>query len=76
MMTDLNVGQTVVEREGVPVRFCFVCGARMKESWRSAEQGGQYIWYECSRTGCNQTYLIREHAQSATLFNEIDARTM
>ena len=75
-MTDTNPGQTAAEGATVPSRFCFVCGARMKETWHSAEQGGCYVWYECSRVGCTQTYLIRESARNGSFFSELDCRAI
>lgn len=71
-MTDTNVGRTLVDSAEVPARFCFVCGAHMNETWRSAEPTGRYVWYECSRPGCDQNYLIREFTESGPVFNEID----
>ena len=73
-MTDVNTTQPRQGSEAAPARFCFVCGSRMNESWHSSETGANYVWYECSRPGCDQTYLIREFAQPGPVFNELELR--
>ena len=73
-MTEVSVGKTPVDQPLVAARFCFICGARMNETWRASQNGGCYIWYECSRDGCDQTYLIREHTQDGPVFNELTCR--
>ena len=70
-MTDIRALQTLNGGKMPPARFCFICGYTMKESWRSSEQGGHYVWYECSRPGCDQNYLIRESPEASPLFNEL-----
>ena len=71
-MTDLNVSRSLLDSSDAPLRFCFVCGAHMNETWRTSGQGGAYVWYQCSRPRCDQTYLIREIAQHRPVFNEME----
>ncbi|GEM_PF-6951764 len=70
-MTEPNRTNTVPDKT---VRFCFVCGARMNETWRANEPGGAYVWYECSRESCDQTYLVREHTHDGPVFNELTCK--
>ena len=74
-MTNTTMQQSSVDHLAAPVRFCFVCGAPMGESWRSEEQGGHYVWYECTRPGCDQTYLIRENSDDGPCFNEMTCQS-
>ena len=73
-MANTNTAQTFDGSGATPAKFCFVCGSHMNESWHSSETGVNYVWYECSRPGCGQTYLIRELAQSGPVFNEFQLR--
>lgn len=38
-------------------QFCPECGAPMSEVDRVNEKGGIYIWYECSKSNCNGSWL-------------------
>lgn len=38
---------------------CPECGVIMKEALRSREAKGHYVWYECTRPGCDGAYLLR-----------------
>ena len=36
---------------------CQVCGAPMKEEFRTHQSCVVFVWFECSRTGCSGTFL-------------------
>jgi len=38
-------------------QFCKECGAAMTDADRISENGAIYIWYECSKSGCNGSWL-------------------
>ena len=38
-------------------QFCPECGAAMVETDRLCEDGINYIWYECSESNCDGSWL-------------------
>jgi len=37
--------------------FCPECGSNLMEVERRNENGALYVWYECSRNGCDGQWL-------------------
>ncbi len=38
-------------------QYCPECGSAMNEVDRVNENGSVYVWYDCSRSGCNGSWL-------------------
>jgi len=38
-------------------RSCYECGAKMTEIERRKENGALFVWYQCSRRGCDGQWL-------------------
>ena len=58
---EIDVNQLESESINIlsPLRqqFCPECGAAMIETDRLIEDGATYIWYQCSKNGCDGSWL-------------------
>ena len=55
-------------------RYCYECGAEMREVWRTRERNGLYIWYECRRPECAGLHLFHLHPKARPWRNTIEVR--
>jgi hypothetical protein len=51
---EMNAGRTIFGH------ICPECGVKMEEAERVSENGFIFVWYECSRPGCNGQWLEKK----------------
>ena len=57
LITDISDFESLNTQYNSTQQFCPECGSDMNECDRVNENGSIYIWYECSKNGCNGSWL-------------------
>jgi DNA-directed RNA polymerase subunit M/transcription elongation factor TFIIS len=68
---ELSTAQVEIERKNLlgpaDQQFCPECGAIMIEADRINENGTIYIWYDCSGSDCNGSWLKKLENENKSL---------
>jgi hypothetical protein len=57
MITERLDGFSVKTRQMLNKQYCHECGTQMTEVDRHNEKQALFVWYECSRNGCDGQWL-------------------